>query len=295
MKILLSGAGGQLGSRLARDLTSAGEVIALSRQDLDLTESTAIARTIDAHRPDLIVNAAAYTAVDQAETDRDSAWAVNAVAPGLIGGAARACGAPVIHFSTDYVFDGTLDRPYRESDATNPVNYYGLSKRAGEEALLASGADALIFRVSWLYAEDGQNFMRTMLRLAIERETLDVVDDQTGAPTYVGAISEALTQLITQRGPFLGSEAGAIYHLACDGAGTWRDFAEAIVDAAGRNGFAVRTRKVQGIPTSAYKTPAQRPKNSRLDQTRVRAQFGLHLPHWRDALEQAMEKAVPVG
>lgn len=298
MKFLVTGANGQLGSRLASDLRPLGDVVALGRDGLDLCDADAVARTIKDTGADVLFNTAAYTAVDQAESDRDAAFAVNAGAPGVIGGAARAAGTRVVHFSTDYVFDGSLDRPYREDDATNPSNVYGESKLAGEEALLESGADAIIFRVSWLYAETGRNFLRTMLRLASERDELSVINDQIGAPTYVGAISDAMVELAKrwtdEPGPAVGSES-PLFHLACDGAASWYDFARAIVEIARRNGHPVRASGIEAIPSSAYETAAARPMNSRLDQTKVRRVLGLYLPPWQDALEQAMEKAPPIG
>ncbi|MBO6787710.1 MAG: dTDP-4-dehydrorhamnose reductase [Rhodospirillales bacterium] len=297
MKFLVTGAKGQLGSRLASDLRPLGDVVALGRDDLDLCDADAVTQTIKDAGADVLFNTAAYTAVDQAESERDAAFAVNATAPGVIGKAAAAAGTRVVHFSTDYVFDGTLDRPYREDDDTNPINVYGKSKRAGEHALLSSGAKALVFRVSWLYAETGKNFMRTMLHLAAERDRLDVVDDQIGAPTYVGSLSSAMIRLVERWKSGIPETGGgaSIYHLTADGAASWRDFAAAIVDSARRHGHQVRASAVDGIPSSAFVTAAARPKNSRLDQTKVRRDLDLHLPKWQDALELAIAKTRPVG
>ncbi|MGJ3259876.1 MAG: dTDP-4-dehydrorhamnose reductase [Rhodospirillales bacterium] len=293
MKILVTGKSGQLGSRLARALAPLGSVTALGRDGMDLADPDAIRTVVDDVAPDIIFNAAAYTAVDDAETDRATAWRINADAPGEIGKAAARTGARVVHFSTDYVFDGTLDRPYRETDDVNPINVYGESKRAGEATLLASGANAWIFRISWVYAETGRNFLNTIMRLAKERTELNIVADQTGAPTPAGHIADAMAaltpKLITGDTP-QGDGTPPIYHLACGGEASWYDFACAIVDRMQRSGCAMAVESIAPVGSDAYPTAAARPRNSRLDSGRCAARFAIALPAWQTALDDTMDR-----
>jgi dTDP-4-dehydrorhamnose reductase len=243
---------------------------------------------LDEVRPDVIVNAAAYTAVDKAESEPELAHAVNAVAPALLAQEAARRGALLIHYSTDYVYDGAKAAPYVESDKTNPLGAYGRSKLAGEEGIRASGCDHLIFRTSWVYAARGANFLRTILRLAAEREELRIVMDQIGAPTWARLIAEAtalaLRQALAERRH--GRFESGLFHLACAGETSWHGFASAIV--AGRSGLRVKT--VTPITTADYPLPAPRPANSRLDTSAFRARFGLALPDWRDCLPLCLEE-----
>ena len=288
MNILLTGKNGQVGWELARTLLPLGRVHAFGHNELDLADVAAVRRRLDEVRPDAIVNAAAYTAVDKAESEPEQANAVNAAAPALLAQEAARRGALLIHYSTDYVFDGAKTAPYVESDKTHPLGAYGRSKLAGEEGIRAAGADHLIFRTSWVYAARGANFLRTILRLAAEREELRVVIDQVGAPTWARLIAEATAHAIRQAmqerrdGRF---ESG-MYHLAAAGETSWHGFAGAIV--AGRGGLRVKT--VTPITTAEYPLPAPRPANSRLDTGAFRTRFGLALPDWRDCLQLCLEE-----
>ena len=266
MKILLLGKTGQLGGALAAALSPLGEVVALDRAALDLADLSAIPDPVARHRPDVVVNAAAYTAVDRAESESDLAMTVNGKAPGALAEAARQAKAALIHFSTDYVFDGAASRPYREDDAPGPLNAYGRSKLEGERAVLASGAAALILRTSWLYGAGGTNFLETMLRLGRTRDELAVVDDQTGAPTSVDAVADAVAAILRQAkgDPVAMLRAkGGVCHLACQGATTWHGFASAIFEEGRKRGLAFAVRNVRAIPTRDYPTPARRPASSR--------------------------------
>jgi dTDP-4-dehydrorhamnose reductase len=273
LKILLTGRSGQVGWELERSLAPLGQVTASDLATLDLADADATRRAVRAAKPDMIVNAAAYTAVDKAESERDAAFAVNATAPGVLAEESKRAGALLVHYSTDYVFDGTKQAPYAEDDPPNPLNVYGASKLAGERAIVASGCRHLILRTSWVYGPRGSNFMLTMLRLARERPELQVVDDQIGAPTSSLAIARATAQLL-RRG------AGGLYHLTAAGAVTWCGFARAILARAG-----IAT-PVRAIRTEDYPTPAKRPRNSRLDCSRLRADFGLSLAPWEEQLSE---------
>jgi len=273
LKILLTGRNGQVGWELERSLAPLGQVIATDLATLDLADADATRRAVRAAKPDVIVNAAAYTAVDKAESERDLAHAINATAVGVLAEETKRLGALLVHYSTDYVFDGTKPSPYVEDDAPNPVNVYGASKLAGERAVQASGCGYLILRTSWVYGPRGSNFLLTMLRLARERPELQVVDDQIGAPTSSLAIARATAQLL-RRG------AGGLYHLTAAGAVTWCGFARAILARAG-----IAT-PVRAIRTEDYPTPARRPRNSRLDCSRLRKDFDVALAPWEDQLSE---------
>jgi dTDP-4-dehydrorhamnose reductase len=276
MRILVTGAQGQVGRELAHLLTAHGDVVATDRTALDLAQPDAIVSAMRTLEPDLVVNAGAYTAVDLAEREPDAAFAVNAQAPQVLAEEVRRRGALLIHYSTDYVFDGTADTPYDEDAPTGPVNVYGRSKLAGEHAIAASGARALVLRTSWVYGLHGRNFLLTVRRLAAERDELRIVADQVGTPNWARTLAEATSTLIAQGVPRLGERSG-LYHMSCTGTTTWHGFACAIV------GDAVKPR-VTPIATSDYPTPACRPAYGVLATSRFRATFGFELPAWRDAL-----------
>lgn len=293
MRLLVTGANGQLGFELARSLMPLGEVIALDRAGCDLANPLSVA-AIRALAPDVIVNAAAYTAVDRAESEPALAQRINGDAPGEMGRIAREAGALLVHFSTDYVFDGSGTKPRRETDAVAPLNVYGRSKLAGERAIADSGCDHLVLRTSWVFAARGANFVRSMLRLGAERERLTVVDDQTGAPTWSRNLADATAHIIRQvqveraRGAFVSG----VFHAASQGETSWCGFARDIF-AATRSRWPERAlcvREIAPIPSSDYPTPAQRPKNSRLDCDALAARFGVRLPPWQDALARVIEE-----
>lgn len=293
MKILITGKSGQLGSQLEKSLASCGEIIALDRMSLNLESERAIRSTIKNIAPDLIFNTAAFTAVDAAEHERTVAWNVNAMAPGIIGQAAADIGASVVHFSTDYVFDGSLKRPYKETDPTGPLNFYGESKLAGEKTLSSSGAHFIIFRISWIYAETGRNFLGTIMRLAGEREHLEVVADQIGAPTPAHCVADAMAKFVKQAGKFSPTSLGChlpVVHLSCQGQASWYDFACAIIDRIRASGNHPILKTISAISTDAYPTPTSRPKNSRLDSTLCHDTFEIALPEWKSALDAVMMK-----
>ena len=289
--ILLLGRNGQVGHELLQALAPLGQVHSTDRASLDLADESAIRALVRRLRPSLIVNAAAYTAVDKAESETELAFAINARAPAVLAQEAAALGAWLIHYSTDYVFAG--DRPqgaYSEGDPTGPINAYGRSKLAGEEAVSAVGGCHLILRTSWVYGPHGANFVKTMMRLAREREQLSVVADQYGAPTSSRLIAEVTAQLARQL-PDDGEDArSGIYHLQGGGEANWHEFASAIIDRLRQaQPEAVRCREIKAIPSSAYPTPAKRPANSRLDCAKIAGTFGVQLPHWRDDFARVFE------
>lgn len=295
MRVLLVGKGGQVGFELQRALAVLGEVVPVDFPECDLADPASIRRTIDDARPEVVVNAAAYTAVDRAETEPEKARAINAVAPGLIGEESRRLGATVVHYSTDYVFDGTKDGPYVEDDPTCPVSVYGATKRDGEEALAASGARHFTFRTSWVFAAVGHNFVKTILRLAAERETLDVVSDQVGAPTTAALIADVTAHVLAQAARRPAAELpGGLYHLVAAGETSWHAFAQAVVRGARARGRELKLspEAIRPIPTSAYPVPARRPANSRLATTRLRRAFGLVLPSWESGLDHVLTQIV---
>ena len=295
VKILLFGRNGQVGWELQRSLAPLGEVVALDRAGTgglcgDLADAAGVARTVAQVRPDVVVNAAAYTAVDKAESEQGLAHAVNAVAPGAIAEAANRAGAALVHFSTDYVFDGSGTRPWREADPTGPLGVYGRSKLEGEQRIAAALPRHLVLRTSWVYAARGGNFARTMLRLARERAELKVVDDQVGAPTGADLLADLAAQALR---PFLAGTAPAgIYHVAAAGETSWHGYARFVVEAAHAAGTPLKAGpgQVLPIPTSAFPTPARRPHNSRLDTTRFRTAFGLVLPPWQQGVARMLQE-----
>ncbi len=293
MKILLFGANGQVGHELRRSLAPLGELVVTTRsgtlddgvaslrcEPADFDAPDALPALIERIAPDIVVNAAAYTAVDRAESDREAAFRANAAAPQRIAEACAARDALLVHYSTDYVFDGSGTRPYREDDPTSPLGVYGESKLAGEDAIRASGARHLIFRTAWVYASHGKNFMRTMLRLAAERDELRVVADQIGTPTPAALIADVTATVLAR--PFVRS---GLWHLTAAGETTWHGFAEAIVSAAHAQGNLARKPRVVPIATLDYPTPAKRPAYSRLDLARIEADFAIVLPDWRAGLD----------
>ena len=286
--ILLTGADGQVGFELARGLAVHGDVIAVDRAALDLADADAIVASVRQVRPQLIVNAAAYTAVDRAESERDAAFAVNALAPGILAEEAKRLDAVLIHYSTDYVFDGQGVSPYDEDAPTGPLNVYGASKLEGERAIAQAGARAVVFRTGWVYGARGSNFLLTMLRLAKERDELRVVADQHGTPNWCRTLADATTATVARGLPWLAERAG-LYHLASSGSTTWHGFAQAIIGDVARP-------RVVGIATSDYPTPARRPAYGVLSARRFVATFDYTLPDWRAALatcRSAMSGAPP--
>ena len=280
MRLLLTGRDGLLGAELAGALAPLGKVVAVVRAECELTEAGAVARLVAETRPDVIVNAAAYTAVDKAEREAAIAAAINGAAPGFLGAAAASNGALVVHFSTDYVFDGSSAEPYREDDRPNPQTVYGRTKLAGEQSLADSGARHLIFRTSWLYGPGGENFVTTMLRLARERDRLDVVGDQTGAPSSAALVAKVTTRAIAATAT--GRLPTGVYHLTASGATNWAAFARHIVARATGNGVSLKLTAdgIRPVTTAAYGAPAPRPLNSRLDCGKLETALGFRLPDW---------------
>jgi dTDP-4-dehydrorhamnose reductase len=285
MKILLLGKDGQVGWELQRALAPLGKLHAFGRAQADLADPESLRALVRGLLPDVIVNAAAYTAVDKAESDRATAHAVNAVSPGVLAEEAAARGAWLVQYSTDYVFDGAKDAPWVETDATNPLSVYGRTKCEGEERIRASGARHLILRTSWVFAPLGGNFAKTMLRLAKERDSLSVVADQHGAPTGAELLADA-TALALHRIALLGADANDLsgtYHLAAAGSTTWHAYARHVLAQAQEHGAVLKAGPdaVQPVASSAFPTPAVRPLNSRLDCSKFCTSFGLALPDWR--------------
>jgi dTDP-4-dehydrorhamnose reductase len=293
MKVLLLGKNGQVGWELQRSLAPLGELVALDRHSTeadggfgDLSQPELLRETVQRLRPNVIVNAAAHTAVDRAESEPELARTLNTLAPGALAEAAHAVGALLVHYSTDYVFDGSGQAPWREDAATAPLSVYGMTKRDGEDLVRASGARHLMFRTSWVYAARGGNFARTMLRLAQERER--VIDDQWGAPTGAELIADVTAHAIRQvlREPAIAGT----YHLSAAGETSWNGYARFVLDAARalKPDLAFKAQEVAPVPTSAFPTPARRPLNSRLDTARLRNTFELALPHWQAGVRRML-------
>jgi dTDP-4-dehydrorhamnose reductase len=292
MKILLTGVSGQVGWELQRTLMTMGDVISVGRNQLDLAQPDTISATIRDIKPDLIVNPAAYTAVDKAESEPDLAMSINGVAPGIIAEEAKRLGSAIIHYSTDYVFDGNNSLPYQEDELKNPQNVYGKTKLAGEEAITSVGVNHIIFRTSWVYGLRGKNFLLTMQRLAKEREEIKVVDDQIGAPTWSRMIAEITAQVITQGQNNLTdffTHKGGIYNLSPSGKTSWYGFAKAIL----KDDFPNNERKLKrliAITTPEYPTPASRPAFSLLDNQKLSDTFGLKIPEWDQVLKLVLDR-----
>jgi len=287
-RVLLLGSGGQLGMQLARllacDSDDAMKLTALTRAELDFCDADALRAAIRTAEPEIVINAAAYTAVDKAEQEREPARLVNAVAPGILAEEVSKTNGWLIHYSTDYVFDGSGTKPWVETDRTGPLGVYGQTKLDGELAIAATGCRHVVLRTSWVYAAVGRNFLHTMLRLGRERQQLKIVDDQIGAPTSAEAIADATLIVLRQLAAEpMNEEASGVYHLTCTGQTSWCGFARAIFAA-----FAARqkTPEVLPIPTEAYPTPARRPLNSRLNCDKFAGQFGFRMPRWEDALSE---------
>lgn len=294
MKILISGCDGQVGWELQRSMAVLGEVIALNRQQLDLAQPGSAAAVVERISPDVVINAAAYTAVDNAESEEALATRINGEAVGELASAARDVNALFVHYSTDYVFDGTKNSPYLEDDATSPLSAYGRSKLAGERAVREAGGDWLVFRTTWVYGAHGRNFLRTMLRLAASREELSVVGDQLGAPTSARMIADATAHIVAQSlqgGRTEGKFESGLFNLTAAGATTWHGFAQEIIDAARtRKSSAVVARVVKSISTEEYPTPARRPLNSLLDNGKLVSRFQIYRPDWRDAMHHVLDE-----
>jgi dTDP-4-dehydrorhamnose reductase len=292
MNILLTGKNGQLGFELQRSLAPLGQVHAIGTADCNLADANALRALIRDLRPELIVNPAAYTAVDKAEQEPELAHAVNAVAPGVMGEEAQHLGASVIHYSTDYVFNGEGSSAYREGDATEPLGVYGQSKLAGEQSLSLATQRHVILRTSWVVGAHGNNFAKTMLRLAADRPELRVVDDQWGAPTSAALIADLTSHLVARLKAQPADYPYGLYHLAAGGETHWCDYARYVVAQAMAAGRTLQTRpeSVLPIPSQAYPTPAKRPANSRLDTQRFRDTFGLTLPHWQHGVGHVLQQ-----
>lgn len=293
MTILLLGANGQLGQELQRAMAPLGSMVATTRSGVlpdgsacevaDFDQPGSLAALLDRLQPTVVVNAAAYTAVDRAEEDRDAAFRANAEAPGVLARWCAQAGVPLVHYSTDYVFDGQGTRPYREDDATAPLGVYGASKLAGEDAIRAAGGRHLIFRTAWVYASHSANFLRTMLRVGAERDVLRVVADQVGTPTPAALIADVTAQALQHGGGLSGT-----WHLTAKGETSWHGFAEAIFAEAVAAGVLPRAPKVEAITTAEYPTPAKRPAYSHLDVAKLEQDFGVVLPRWQDGLKRVI-------
>ncbi|SSW62078.1 dTDP-4-dehydrorhamnose reductase [Achromobacter agilis] len=295
MKILLLGKNGQVGRELCRALAPLGELVAPGRDTADLRDQEGLRATLSACRPDAIVNAAAYTAVDLAESEQSEASEVNALAVSTLARHARATDALLVHYSTDYVFDGTARQPYAESDAPNPCNVYGATKLAGEQAIRDAGCGALVFRTSWVYSSHGRNFLKTILRLGQARESLDVVSDQHGAPTSAGLIADTTALAIQRR--FEGRLPTGTYHLAAAGSTSWHGFAQYIVAGAAARGMALALapERIRAILASSYPAAARRPGNSRLDTALLSRALDLQFPAWTAHVDQVLDRLIELG
>lgn len=294
MKILLLGKDGQVGWQLQRSLAPHGEVVACGRGECDLSDVAQIRSVVRALKPSIIVNATAYTAVDKAESEPDLAGRINALAPGVLAEEAKPLGALLVHYSTDYVYDGSKATPYCETDPTGPQSVYGQTKLAGEEAIRAVGGKSIIFRTSWVFGARGGNFVKTILRLAREKESLNVVADQVGSPTPAALIAtvSGVALAMLKHGQLLKQGENRLYHLAAARPVSWCDFARTIVGLAGQApGFDLRLKPeaIKAITTAEYPTPARRPANSRLDCHKLESDFGLQMPDWQPYLERMLQ------
>jgi dTDP-4-dehydrorhamnose reductase len=295
MKILLLGPNGQVGWELQRSLSPLGDLVMLDRHNGgDLAHLQALAQSVQTLRPDVIVNAAAYTAVDKAESEHELAHTINASAPALLAQAAKASSALLVHYSTDYVFDGNGTAPWQEDAPTGPLNVYGQSKLDGEKAIQASGCRHLIFRTSWIYAARGGNFAKTMLRLAQEREQLTVIDDQWGAPTGADLIADVTAHSIRQAQRDHGCS--GLYHLAAAGETSWHGYASFVLQTARtlQPGLFIKAQCIKPVPSTAFSTAARRPLNSRLNTSRLRDTFALTLPPWQSGVQRMLAETIGI-
>ena len=292
MKILLFGKGGQVGWELQRSLSSLGELVALDAdsQDFcgDFSNLEGIAQTVRVIAPDIIVNAAAHTAVDKAESEPELARTINAIAPGILAQEAKRIGAWLIHYSTDYVFDGSGDKFWQETDPAAPLSVYGKTKREGEEVICATGCRHLIFRTSWVYAARGGNFAKTMLKLAKERDTLKVIDDQIGAPTGADLLADVTAHAV--RMALQRPEVSGLYHLVASGQTSWHGYASHVIDFARQAGVRIKVtpEAILPVPTSDFPLPAPRPRNSRMDTRKLQNTFGVYLPLWQSGINRML-------
>jgi dTDP-4-dehydrorhamnose reductase len=290
MKLLLLGANGQVGWELQRSLAPLGEVVCVDRRSTggDLAQPETLAKVVRTLRPDVIVNAAGYTAVDKAESEPELARLINSAAPAELAREAATSGAWLVHYSTDYVFDGSGDAPRREDAPTAPLNVYGRTKLEGEQLIASSGCSCLILRTSWVYAARGNNFARTMLRLAGERDRLTVVDDQIGAPTGADLLADVTAHML--RTAMFRPEVAGVYHVVAAGETSWHGYARFLIERAREHGRVIRVspESIAPVPSSAFPTPARRPLNSRLDTGKLRAAFGLALPPWQAGVERLL-------
>ena len=305
LRLLITGANGQVGWHLQRILAPMGDVLAIDVGEVDLTDLNAVAKTVCEFAPDIVANAAAYTAVDKAESEPELARAINVAAPARIAEECARSGALMIHYSTDYVYDGDKPAPYEEGDATGPLSVYGRTKLEGDQAIMASGCAHIILRTTWVYDIRGKNFLRTVLRLAREKEELRMIGDQYGAPTWARGLAQA-TGIILARALERCSVSGAwesgLFHLTAAGRTSWAGFAQAILEEydalldwpaeTGEFGGPLKAKRVVEITTEQYQTPARRPHNSVLSNAKVQAAFGVALPDWRSQLRLAMQDAI---
>ena len=305
LRLLITGANGQVGWHLQRILAPLGEVLAIDVEEVDLTDLNAVTRTVRDFAPDIVANAAAYTAVDKAESQPELARAINVAAPARIAEECAAGGALMIHYSTDYVYDGSKLGPYEERDATGPLSVYGQTKLEGDRAIIASGCAHIILRTTWVYDIRGKNFLRTVLRLAREKEELRMVGDQYGAPTWARGLAESTGIILArslERCSVTGAWKSGLFHITAAGQTSWAGFAQAILEdyeallawpaETGEFGGPLRAKRVVGITTEQYQTPARRPRNSVLSNAQVQAAFGVMLPDWRAQLRLAMQDAI---
>ena len=294
MKILLFGKDGQVGWQLRRSLSHLGDLVCLGREEADLENLPALRAIIQQHQPDILVNAAAYTAVDNAESDHTTARSINATAVGFLAEEAAKHNAWIVHYSTDYVYDGTKSSPYVESDVTSPLSVYGKTKQEGDELIRKHNSKHLIFRTSWVYAARGRNFVKTVLALAQKREDFKVIDDQFGAPTSAGLIADVtalIIYLIFQQSNHLRSDLAGTYHLVAAGETSWFGVAQFVLEGAQARGLALRVNpfQLQAVASAAYPQSATRPKNSRMATDKIRQVFKVQLPHWQYHLELMLD------
>lgn len=305
MRLLVTGANGQVGWHLQRTLAPMGDVLAIDIEQVDLTDLEAVGRAVRDFAPDVVVNAAAYTAVDKAESEPELARAINVAAPGKIAEECARSGALLIHYSTDYVYDGSKVGPHEETDPTGPLSVYGETKLAGDQAIIASKCAHVILRTTWVYDVRGKNFLRTVLRLAREKEELRIVGDQYGAPTWARELAESTTIIIgrlLERKSATGSWQSGLFHLTAAGRTSWAGFAQAILEdyedfldwpaETGEFGGPLKAKRVVEITTEQYQTPARRPRNSVLSNAKIQAAFGIVMPEWRSQLRLAMQDAI---